>query len=103
MTELTPEKALTLEYMRECAEMARRTGYPVLAGRLDGFASAWEADRKTLGAAIATLNYETKRLDAAQARIEALERENRALRANVSKSVLRRLEGQGVLRGEEER
>ena len=38
-----------------------------------------------------------------KARIEALERENRALRANVSKSVLRRLEGQGVLRGEEER
>ena len=44
-------------------------------------ASAWAADR---------------------ARIEALEKENRALRANVSKSVLRRLEGQGVLRGEEE-
>jgi len=38
-----------------------------------------------------------------RARIEALEKENRALRANVSKSVLRRLEGQGVLRGEEER
>ena len=35
-------------------------------------------------------------------RIEVLEKENRALRANVSKSVLRRLEGQGVLRGEEE-
>jgi len=43
------------------------------------------------------------RADVAQARIEALEKENRALRANVSKSVLRRLEGQGVLRGEEER
>jgi len=37
-----------------------------------------------------------------EARIEELERENRALRANVSKSVLRRLEGQGVLRSEEE-
>jgi len=36
-------------------------------------------------------------------RIEALDKENRALRANVSKSVLRRLEGQGVLRGEEEK
>jgi len=46
------------------------------------YASAWAADRK---------------------RLEALEKENRALRANVSKSVLRRLEGQGALRGEEER
>ena len=35
--------------------------------------------------------------------IEALEKENRALRANVSKSVLRRLEGQGALRREEEK
>jgi len=40
---------------------------------------------------------------ALEARIEALEKENRALRANVSKSVLRRLEGQGALRSEEER
>ena len=38
-----------------------------------------------------------------KAHVEALEKENRALRANVSKSVLRRLEGQGVLRSEEER
>jgi L-amino acid N-acyltransferase YncA len=30
-------------------------------------------------------------------RIEVLERENRVLRANVSKSVFRRLEGQGAL------
>ena len=37
-----------------------------------------------------------------EARIKALEKETRALRANVSKSVLRRLEGQGVLRDEED-
>ena len=40
---------------------------------------------------------------ALESRIEALEKENRALRANVSKSVLRRLEGQGALRREEEK
>ena len=45
-------------------------------------ANAWAADR---------------------AHIEALEKENRALRANVSKSVLHRLEGQGALRREEEK
>ena len=36
-----------------------------------------------------------------ETRIEELERENRALRANASKSVLRRLEDQGALAAEE--
>ena len=44
---------------------------------VDLHASAWIADRKTLGAAIATLNYKTKRLDEAEARIEELERRER--------------------------
>jgi len=38
-----------------------------------------------------------------QAHIEALEKENRILRANASKSVLRRLEDQGALAAEEKR
>ena len=36
-----------------------------------------------------------------ETRIEALEKENRILRANASKSVLRRLEDQGALAAEE--
>ena len=44
-----------------------------------------------------------ERAEKAETRIEALEKENRALRANVSKSVLHRLEGQGALRREEEK
>ena len=38
---------------------------------------------------------------ALESRIEALEKENRALRANASKSVLRRLEDQGALAAKE--
>jgi len=47
---------------------------------IGAYASVWAADRK---------------------RIEVLEKENRALRANVSKSVLRRLEDQGAFAAEE--
>jgi len=42
-----------------------------------------------------------ERAEKAEARIEALEKENRILRANASKSVLRRLEDQGALAAEE--
>jgi len=60
-----------------------------------------DADRYS--ALVSRCTEQRERAEKAEARIEALEKENRALRANVSKSVLRRLEGQGVLRGEEER
>jgi len=59
-----------------------------------------DADRYS--ALVSRCTEQRERAEKAEARIEALEKENRALRANVSKSVLRRLEGQGVLRSEEE-
>ena len=67
MTEMTPEKLRELQVPED---------WPELCSAHVAAASAWAADRK---------------------RLEALEKENRALRANVSKSVLRRLEGQGAL------
>ena len=77
---MTPPDELTPNTLRELAE--NEYVPTAVAVAMNMLASAWAADRK---------------------RIEALEKENRALRANVSKSVLRRLEGQGVLRSEEER
>jgi len=60
-------------------------------------------DADKYSALVSRCTEQRKRAEKAEARIEALEKENRALRANVSKSVLRRLEGQGALRREEEK